>query len=792
MIEIAGHKALLWFPWILIALVPQPSFALPPQDRTQDGNVNGDFLWCTPWSQTEWDLEPEAPTSVLQQQDEAIQLQEAQTAMATRNPSHEALEGALVVLRHIRGLHPELKDVFDLMEGEWRMKSNPDASVCHVLQNATSSITPTIAVRAKLLLTQCLIHTDLPKGEKAFDDFLDAYPEHPNRFGLMLLLAEKESESGQHQDAIKRLRSLDLLFPYRRESRDAVIALERLHAAGQHVRPLSSTEKVERAERLVRQGSVAEGQAAIDALLAQTPPLPVVMQKRLHYLAARIARLQAKWLQAKEHLIFAGAVPPNTEGAPIAEQIQALNGALQSHSERTARAQLYQLLGRTLSLRSANTSKLLAAIRIAARIEDREIIHQALERLIRLRAKPMTRLEAVTLVSGIADHELIFRFLEPMKSMEGAMGMKARYFRARSMEHLNMSGYIDEYRFIIEHDQSSAQWYGLLSQVRLDAKALPTLDPAMAQPGPEALPSDETISTVSPFPSSDTSPHLASLFRLGTAHKEAFPWLLRAHRLFVLKQDEIGWGEIRTAVRAYHEAMGNAPSMSGALAVYKGRPPSRIPANRELWRMRRLLHAHDKTLLAEICVGLGDAGLGYKLNPTEGRPKPYADLVFAAARKHRIDPYLLWSVMRVESIYNSQIISYAGAIGLLQIMPKTGRLIAKETGVTSFNEDDLLDPNVNIDFSAWYLGSLLKRFEGRVALAVASYNGGPHNVRKWMLAYSSRLNMDAFLEHIPFDQTHKYVRKVLHHYAGYRRDAGLRPFEFHDQLPARAEDPVGF
>ena len=77
-------------------------------------------------------------------------------------------------------------------------------------------------------------------------------------------------------------------------------------------------------------------------------------------------------------------------------------------------------------------------------------------------------------------------------------------------------------------------------------------------------------------------------------------------------------------------------------------------------------------------------------------------------------------------------------------------------------------------------------------LAIASYNGGPHNVRLWMEAHGGRLPLDAFLERIPFEQTHRYVRRVLVHYAAYRQDAGLEMIPLPMTLPGSRVDPVAF
>ena len=105
--------------------------------------------------------------------------------------------------------------------------------------------------------------------------------------------------------------------------------------------------------------------------------------------------------------------------------------------------------------------------------------------------------------------------------------------------------------------------------------------------------------------------------------------------------------------------------------------------------------------------------------------------------------------------------------------------------------DQLLEPEVNLDFAAWYLASLLERFDGRVPLAIASYNGGPHNVQQW-LSEEPNMALDAFLETIPFGQTHRYVRRVLTHYEAYRNQSGGHVPLQDLALPAPSEDRIAF
>ena len=125
-------------------------------------------------------------------------------------------------------------------------------------------------------------------------------------------------------------------------------------------------------------------------------------------------------------------------------------------------------------------------------------------------------------------------------------------------------------------------------------------------------------------------------------------------------------------------------------------------------------------------------------------------------------------------------------------MPRTGQLIADAVGKRDYTTADLLDPETNLNFAAWYLRSLIDRFDGRLPLAIASYNGGPHNVRRWMRDQSTDIPLDAFLEHIPFEQTHRYVRRVLTHYRAYRAQQELPMIPLSTELPSARVDSVAF
>ena len=104
--------------------------------------------------------------------------------------------------------------------------------------------------------------------------------------------------------------------------------------------------------------------------------------------------------------------------------------------------------------------------------------------------------------------------------------------------------------------------------------------------------------------------------------------------------------------------------------------------------------------------------------------------------------------------------SRAGAIGLMQLMPATGRQVAREINLAYAGLDTLTDPDHNIRLGTSYLGSMAARYDGNHVLATAAYNAGPHRVDRW-LPQSTMVDARIWIENIPYNETRKYVRRVL-------------------------------
>ena len=148
-------------------------------------------------------------------------------------------------------------------------------------------------------------------------------------------------------------------------------------------------------------------------------------------------------------------------------------------------------------------------------------------------------------------------------------------------------------------------------------------------------------------------------------------------------------------------------------------------------------------------------------------PTPFVDLFGEVAESGiRVEPGLVYAVMREESGYRPDVVSVSGARGLLQIMPETGERLALRESLSEFSPDDLFIPSINIRLGSAYLEQLMTRFDGRRSAAIASYNAGPEAVSGWLAAGPSE--DDEWIEAIPYDQTREYVKRVLRSLHVYR------------------------
>lgn len=148
------------------------------------------------------------------------------------------------------------------------------------------------------------------------------------------------------------------------------------------------------------------------------------------------------------------------------------------------------------------------------------------------------------------------------------------------------------------------------------------------------------------------------------------------------------------------------------------------------------------------------------------------DRVIKHSKKQDIKPAYTMAVIRRESAFATDARSRVGALGLMQIMPATGKVIAQKLEVKFNSKNQLLNPEINVAFGTKYLNMMLQKFYKQPALASAAYNTGGHLVKAW-LPEKKAMPADRWIETIPFKETREYVSSILAYTAIYEQQMGL-------------------
>jgi soluble lytic murein transglycosylase len=150
-------------------------------------------------------------------------------------------------------------------------------------------------------------------------------------------------------------------------------------------------------------------------------------------------------------------------------------------------------------------------------------------------------------------------------------------------------------------------------------------------------------------------------------------------------------------------------------------------------------------------------------------PHAYADIVDREARSRGIDPYLVYSLIRQESLFDRRAVSASDACGLMQLLPSTARRVAgDDVELSGVMREDLFEPATNIRLGVAYLAELAARFDKNEVLMLAGYNAGEQAAERWRARFAD-LATDEFIEQISYRETRDYVKKVLRNYRNYRR-----------------------
>ncbi|SHN68292.1 soluble lytic murein transglycosylase [Duganella sacchari] len=152
---------------------------------------------------------------------------------------------------------------------------------------------------------------------------------------------------------------------------------------------------------------------------------------------------------------------------------------------------------------------------------------------------------------------------------------------------------------------------------------------------------------------------------------------------------------------------------------------------------------------------------------TQRFPSPHNDVMHPATQTLGLDKAWVYGLIRQESRFIMDAQSHAGASGLMQVMPSTGRWIAKKIGLTDFAQEMLGDVRYNIMLGTNYLNMVLGNMDGSQVLATAAYNAGPGRLRTWRSTLTKPMDSTVFIESIPYVETRTYVKNVMSNTAYY-------------------------
>lgn len=193
--------------------------------------------------------------------------------------------------------------------------------------------------------------------------------------------------------------------------------------------------------------------------------------------------------------------------------------------------------------------------------------------------------------------------------------------------------------------------------------------------------------------------------------------------------------------------------------------------NREWnWAVRQAYLKHDDGLLLAAAKRATDMGWYdraiYAADRTENKHNyayryamPHQNYVVSHSRNAGIDPAWAYGLMRQESRFVSNARSHVGAGGLMQIMPDTAKLVARQMGET-YNPAALTDMNTNIRYGTFYLSMIQNQLSNSAVLATAGYNAGPNRARRWQPEFQP-IAADQYTESIPLAETRDYVKQVM-------------------------------
>ena len=718
--------------------LPSLALALPTGDRASALQLaNGDWA--------------ELARTHAKDRDPGARLALAQALIKLGKP-----RAARRALRHLQDQLPHLSDIIHHLKGQAWLASRHPERAAHAFRRSIAATGSRWVDRSREGLVEALLASRHPsRAIRPLRLLLKSYPHHPRKAALELGLARALLAGKQPRPALALLEHLERDVPELTQTQSVLSRLRRRYRWLKY-KALSIEERFARAKLLRRGGHYRR---AIRELKR------IIRSDRRSFDRAVLAMSYVQW----------------KAGQPAA-MLETLAPLLRS---------------KTPSRRRSARTYAAAALGWLGRVDEGFELYRS--DLPKPGKKKLTHLEQGALAGAarfLAEHGRNARALPLYKQLVLAMPWSralrrrlswvayragdqktaiegfakyfpreksfAAYWQARSYEKQGQtSKSIRLYRQIVESDMRG--YYGHLARSALvAAKQLQVAPQRCDQSKPHRPNFAKTISVVraqgGPF----------------------FPQLDRIESLWHLGLRQEARRELRVLLIDYTWALYNNRKLafrirSAPLRIWNGAALGRRNWWGKRYRALRKRRAELSPLLGQLAMAAGVDYLGWRLSPPHANdvkrrlPQAYDYLVQKEARRHGIDPSLLWAIMYTESRYRPDVVSRVNAGGLMQLMPATARRLADELGISGFSEEDIFEPDSNLRLSAHYLDAVLDKFQGQIRLAAAAYNGGPHNVARWLTMRGTGMNTDEFVEEIPFDESRNYAKMVVRLISLYER-----------------------
>jgi soluble lytic murein transglycosylase len=581
-------------------------------------------------------------------------------------------------------------------------------------------------------VADCLWHLGrLDAASKAYAQRLAAPDEDSRAAGDAALarfrIAEAHARRGRRARALAGFRDLWMrhpAHPLAATARDRAWAL-----GGDAAVTLSASDRVERADRLTVERRWQEAVAELDQVGDDVPL--AVRRRRDFQLGRTLFKMRRQYRLAGDLLL---SVYPHVGADRDWALFHGARGLSRAHFDEEAIQWYEKLVAQVPRSRFAAEAQYLCGWLKFNVGKFREALPGLEETRRRYPRSPWADMALWYLAFShylLGEHEAALPLFEELARKSGRLVEgKGRYWRARTLDKLERG---DEataaYRALVGRFPLS--WYALLARARLAERDV----------------------SIGPFGDDPRSPDdVPALAEAPGPKVAADPLLGRVDELVAAGLPDEAAVELRRGERAFLARHGHAVGLAAVLDVYRRAGNFNRP-----W-MLAVVHGGDRALDAEP---QGRARRFWE----HAYPLAYRELVEAWREVGPNPPYYLYAIMRKESGFDPHVVSYADALGLLQMIPPTTQRVAQARGV-EYTPDLLFDPTRNIEMGSWYIGRLLAKFKGQIPIGAAAYNAGPTPVMRWLDSYGDR-PMDEYVELVSFTQAREYGKKVTESYARY-------------------------